>query len=125
MLDHMSLGTLDLARAAAFYDASLAPLGIVRVWTGANAVGYGYPGEEEKLAIKQRAGAAVPGAGFHLAFTARTRAQVDAFFHASLAHGGSDLGPPGLRPQYGESYYAAFVQDPDGHCLEAVCHNPE
>jgi catechol 2,3-dioxygenase-like lactoylglutathione lyase family enzyme len=122
VLDHLSLGTSDLVRAVAFYDAALAPLGVVRVWTGSNAVGYGYPGGDEKLAIKQRAGAAAPGAGFHLALHARARSEVDGFFHAALASGGADDGPPGLRPNYGSGYYAAFVLDPDGHRLEAVFH---
>lgn len=122
MLDHLSLGTTDLERARAFYDAALAPLGVVRVWPRADGVGYGYPGGEDKLAIKQRAGASAPGAGFHVALTARSRLEVDAFFRAGLAHGGTDQGQPGLRPHYGEGYYAAFVGDPDGHRLEAVCH---
>jgi catechol 2,3-dioxygenase-like lactoylglutathione lyase family enzyme len=122
MLDHISLGTTDLVRAVAFYDASLAPLGVVRVWTGADAVGYGYPGGDEKLALKQRTGSRPPGAGFHLALTARTRPEVDAFFRAALAHGGTDQGAPGLRPHFGPNYYAAFVRDPEGHPLEVVCH---
>ena len=111
-------------RAIAFYDASLLPLGVVRVWTVSTAVGYGYPGGDEKLAIKERQGATSPGAGFHVAFAARTRPDVDAFFRAALAHGGTDQGGPGLRPDYGVNYYAAFVEDPDGHRLEAVCHEP-
>jgi catechol 2,3-dioxygenase-like lactoylglutathione lyase family enzyme len=122
MLDHLSLGTADLARSSAFYDATLEPLGIVRVWSHPDAVGYGLPGGQDALAIKQRPGFAAPGAGFHLAFTARTPAEVDAFFRAALAHGGRDDGAPGLRPRYGPGYYAAFVVDPDGHRLEAVCH---
>jgi catechol 2,3-dioxygenase-like lactoylglutathione lyase family enzyme len=122
MLDHVSLGTTDLARAAAFYDASLALLGIVRVWSYPDAVGYGYPGGDDKLAIKQRPGFVAPGPGFHLALTARVRSEVDAFFEAAIAHGGKDDGPPGLRPRYGPNYYAAFVVGPDGHRLEVVCH---
>jgi catechol 2,3-dioxygenase-like lactoylglutathione lyase family enzyme len=122
MLDHLSLGTTNLECAAIFYDACLAPLGIVRVWSYADAVGYGLPGGEDRLAIKLRPGATPPGAGFHLALTARTRSEVDAFFQAALASGGTDQGPPGLRPKYGPNYYAAFVTDPDGHQIEAVCH---
>jgi len=122
MLDHLSLGTADLGRAAAFYDAALAPLAIVRVWTFPDAVGYGPSGGDDRLAIKQRPGFVAPGAGFHLALTAQTRAGVDAFFHAAIAHGGTSDGEPGLRAQYGPGYYAAFVVDPDGHRLEAVCH---
>ncbi len=121
-LDHLSLGTRDLDRATAFYDAALAPLGLVRVWTFPDAVGYGLPGEGDVLAIKQRPASVAPGPGFHLALSAQAPPDVDAFHHAALAHGGTDDGPPGARPQYGHGYYAAFVMDPDGHRLEAVCH---
>ena len=124
VLDHISLGTTDLARATAFYDAALAALGIVRVWTTDDAVGYGPSGGGDKLAIKLRPDAIAPGAGFHLAFTARSRPAVDGFFRAALDHGGVDHGAPGLRPRYGPNYYAAFVADPDGHGIEAVCHDP-
>ncbi|HEX9101472.1 MAG TPA: VOC family protein [Polyangia bacterium] len=122
MLDHLSLGTTNLERAIVFYDAALAPLGIARLWTAADAVGYGYPSGEDKLAVKRRIGAAAPGPGFHVALIAHTRAEVDLFFRVGLLHGGIDLGPPGLRPQYGAGYYAAFLSDPDGHHIEAVCH---
>lgn len=122
MLDHVSLGTADLARATAFYDAVLAPLDVVRVWSTPDAVGYGYRGGGDRLAIKQRAGFAPPGAGFHLALAARRPDDVDAFFRAAVAHGGTADGEPGLRPRYGPGYYAAFVIDPDGHHIEAVCH---
>jgi catechol 2,3-dioxygenase-like lactoylglutathione lyase family enzyme len=121
MLHHLSFGTSDLARSAAFYDAVLAALGYGRVWADATAVGYGYPGAGDKLAIKLRPdGAAAPGAGFHVAFAAADRDAVARFYEAALEHGGKDNGPPGLRPQYGENYYAAFVIDPDGYAIEAV-----
>jgi catechol 2,3-dioxygenase-like lactoylglutathione lyase family enzyme len=122
MLDHVSLGTGDLARATAFWDAALAPLGIVRVWTHSDAVGYGPPGSDDRLAIKARPGFTAPGSGFHLALTASTRAAVKAFFQAAIDHGGRSDGDPGSRPQYGATYYAAFVIDPDGHRIEAVYH---
>ena len=122
MLDHLSLGTMNLERAMKFYDAALAPLGIVRVWSRADGVGYGHPGGEDKLAIKLRQGAVGPGPGFHVALTALTRFEVDAFFRAALVHGGMGDGDPGLRPRYGAGYYAAFVVDSDGHRVEAVCH---
>lgn len=122
MLDHLSLAVADLDHAAAFYDAALGALGYVRVWSFADAVGYGPPGGGDKLALKADATAGSPGRRFHLAFTAPDAAAVDAFHAAALAHGGRDHGAPGPRPQYGAGYYAAFVVDPDGHVIEAVFH---
>ena len=122
MFDHLSFGTLELARATAFYDAALKPLGIARVWTSDESVGYGGVSGEDKLAIKLRAGAALPGAGYHLALTAASRTAVDGFFAAAVRSGGLDQGPPGLRLNDGPGYDAAFVADPDGNRLEAVCH---
>ena len=121
MLSHLSIGVNDLERSAAFYDAVLAPLGIVRVWSSPKGVGFGPEGGQDKLALFPAPGKArAPGEGFHLAFAAPDRAAVDAFHAAALAQGGRDLGAPGLRPHYGPNYYAAFVADPDGHKLEAV-----
>ncbi|MBB4480349.1 VOC family protein [Rhizobium etli] len=130
MLHHASLGVSDIERSAAFYDAALGALGYVRVWddigpgqTG-QAVGYGPPGGGDKLAIKHRPEGQRPaGPGFHLAFAAPSREAVDAFHAAAIAHGGRDNGGPGLRPHYGEHYYAAFVIDPAGHALEAVVNS--
>ncbi|MDQ8020481.1 MAG: VOC family protein [Moraxellaceae bacterium] len=130
MLHHISLGVRDIEAAARFYDAALAPLGYVRVWSDIRpgeqnqTVGYGMPGSGDKLAIKQRDGASPPGPGFHLAFAAPSRKAVDAFHEAALRHGGRDNGAPGPRPRYGEHYYAAFVIDPEGHHLEAVINTP-
>lgn len=121
MLGHLSFGVSDLEAAGRFYDAVLAPLGYVRVWTSGHAVGYGEPGGGDKLALFARPGQVVaPGPGFHLAFDALDRAAVDAFHAAALRAGGRDEGAPGPRPKYGATYYAAFVVDPDGHKLEAV-----
>jgi catechol 2,3-dioxygenase-like lactoylglutathione lyase family enzyme len=120
MLGHISFGVSELERAARFYDAALAPIGFVRVWTDPDGVGYGPPGNRDKFAIFARAGATPPGEGFHLAFDAASRTAVDDFHAAALAAGGTDNGGPGLRSQYGPTYYAAFVVDPDGHRLEAV-----
>lgn len=124
MLDHVSLGVVDLAHAAKFYDAVLEPLGSVRVWTSEKAIGYGTLGSDDKLALKEREGANPAGVGFHLGFTATSCAAVDAFHVAALHHGGTDDGVPGLRPAYGPGYYAAFVRDPDGYRIEAVFHEP-
>jgi catechol 2,3-dioxygenase-like lactoylglutathione lyase family enzyme len=121
MLHHISFGVVDLERSAAFYDATLSVLGYVRVWADKTAVGYGYPGGDDKLAIKvQSSGAVSPGPGFHLAFSAPSRESVAAFYEAALRNGGKDNGAPGLRPSYGENYFAAFVIDPDGYRVEAV-----
>lgn len=121
MLSHLSFGVNDLERSAVFYDAVLAPLGIVRVWSSPKGVGFGPPGGQDKLALFPRPGQTrPPGEGFHLAFEAPDRQAVDAFHVAALARGGKDLGAPDLRPHYGPNYYAAFIADPDGHKLEAV-----
>ena len=121
MLGHLSFGVADLRRSIVFYDAALATLGYVRVWTADNAAGYGEPGGNDRLALKLQTGPVVPpGPGFHLALVAPSRAAVDRFHAAALAAGGTDEGAPGLRPHYGPNYYAAFVRDPDGHKLEAV-----
>ena len=127
MLHHLSLGVSDIARAATFYDAVLAPLGYARVWSDLRpgesnqAVGYGVPGGGDALALKHRPdGQRPPGPGFHAAFAAPDRQAVDAFHRAALQHGGRDNGRPGLRAHYGPHYYAAFVVDPDGHNIEAV-----
>jgi catechol 2,3-dioxygenase-like lactoylglutathione lyase family enzyme len=131
MLHHLSLGALDIDRAARFYDAVLAPLGYVRVWSDLRpgedeqAVGYGPPGSGDKLCIKQVTAPVPVIPGFHLAFAAESRSAVQAFHAAALAAGACDNGPAGLRPDYGEHYYAAFVVDPEGHRLEAVCNAKE
>ncbi len=121
MLSHLSFGVNDLEKAAAFYDAVLAPLGFVRVWSSDRAAGYGRPGGQDKLALFARPGkATAPGEGFHVAFDAPDRDAVDRFHAAALAFGGKDLGAPGPRPHYGPDYYAAFIADLDGYKLEAV-----
>ena len=120
MLHHLSFAVSDLARSARLYDACLAPLGYVQVFANATFVGYGVNPGQDRFALAARAGARGPGAGFHLAFAAPSRAAVDAFHAAALAHGGVDNGAPGLRPDYGAAYYAAFVIDPDGYHIEAV-----
>jgi len=121
MLDHVTIGVGDFARARAFYDAALAPLGITRIATdGALFAGYGVPPQ----AFFWIGARDAIHTGTHIAFTAKDRATVDAFHRAALAAGGRDNGAPGLRPQYHGSYYGAFVLDPDGHNVEAVCHRP-
>jgi len=127
MLGHLSFGVSNLAQATAFYDASMAALGYVRVFTGPEYVGYGLPGMERDnlLLILQPEPITLPGPGFHLAFIAPSRAAVDRFHAAALQFGGVDQGAPGLRLHYGPDYYAAFVLDPDGYKLEATHQAPE
>ncbi len=124
MIDHLSLGVADLARAAAFYDAALPPLGYVRVLTHPRAIGYGRPGDrDEQLALLACGeGPVAPGTGIHVALRATSREAVDAFHAAAVGAGGADDGAPGLRAAYGPGYYAAFIRDPDGHKIEAVLH---
>jgi catechol 2,3-dioxygenase-like lactoylglutathione lyase family enzyme len=125
MLHHLSFAVADLARSAAFYDAALSPLGYVRVWADETAVGYGSEGGGDKFAIKLRSGGVTaPGPGFHVAFAAPSREAVTLFYRAALLHGGHDNGAPGLCPEYGEHYYAAFVIDPDAYRIEAVINEP-
>jgi catechol 2,3-dioxygenase-like lactoylglutathione lyase family enzyme len=127
MLDHISLGTADLDRARQFYDAALKPLGYERVFEG-HGFGYGVSGGAPKfwialpLARRRKPKAC---AGSHVAFQAESRKAVDAFYRAAIKSGGKDNGKPGLRPEYHENYYGAFVIDPEGHAIEACCHKPE
>ena len=127
MIDHMGISVSDLARSRAFYEAALGPLGMAvqmevggdNTESGGSALGFGVPGEKifwigdgEKV-----------GEGTHVAFRADRREQVDAFYAGGLSAGGRDNGPPGPRPHYGPNYYAAFLHDPDGANIEAVCYD--
>jgi catechol 2,3-dioxygenase-like lactoylglutathione lyase family enzyme len=120
MISHLSLGVADLERSTAFYDAVLGTLGYVRLRSNAKGVGYGEPGQGDKLALFLEPEASRPGAGFHVAFVARDHEAVDAFHLAAMLAGGGDHGGPGPRAAYGPTYYAAYVADPDGHRIEAV-----
>ena len=120
MLHHLSIPTTDLDTAGAFYDAALAPLGYERVWSDRTAIGYGRCGAGDKLAIKLKDAVPGPTPGLHLAFAAESPKAVDRFYAEARRLGGGCLGEPGLRPQYGPSYYAAFIASPDGFHLEAV-----
>ncbi len=123
MLDHISFGVSDLARSIALYDVVLAPLGFVRVWTTADAAGYGHPGEDENFAIKQESGIVIAWSPrSHLAFNAATSDAATQFHAAGIAQGAVDEGAPAVCPEYGETYFAAFLRDPDGYRIEAVCH---
>jgi catechol 2,3-dioxygenase-like lactoylglutathione lyase family enzyme len=122
MLDHVSISVADLDKAYAFYDAALAPLGYARTRTRADHAGYG-PAEHPRFWINRRDPARPRGVSGHIAFAAPDRAAVDAFHRAALAAGAVDNGAPGLRA-YHADYYGAFVFDPDGNHIEAVCHRP-
>jgi catechol 2,3-dioxygenase-like lactoylglutathione lyase family enzyme len=128
MIDHIGLAVKDMDRAKAFYIGALKPLGIGVIMqvtaeqTGADAhAGFG---KDDKAFFWIGTGNK-PRGGAHVAFTAQTRAEVDSFYRAALAAGGRDNGAPGPRPHYHEHYYGAFVLDPDGNNIEAVCHRPE
>jgi catechol 2,3-dioxygenase-like lactoylglutathione lyase family enzyme len=122
MIDHLSVGVVDLARAGRFYDAVLAPLGYVRVLTHERALGYGPPGARDEVFAVLASAEAKPAPGSHVAFRAPNREAVDTFHAAAVANGATDEGKPGLRPAYGAGYYAAFARDLDGHRIEAVVH---
>lgn len=123
MLDHISIGVTNLGLSVAFYDAVLAPLGYHRLWRDKVAAGYGLPGSDEPFAIKQEDNSKVAiSKRFHIAFQASTHRKVIEFYEAALAVGAPIDGMPELHPMYGEAYFAAFVYDPDGYRIEAVCH---
>lgn len=123
MIHHLSLGTNDVARARAFYDPILAVLGIRLLQADAGSADYGVGSFLFSLETPVDGRAATAGNGVHVAFAAGRRAMVEAFHRVGLEHGGTDAGPPGLRPQYDAHYYAAFVLDPDGNKIEAVTYS--
>ena len=123
MFDHVKFGVSDFAASKAFYLKALEPLGVTVAAEGPPAYGIELvaKGPASLVLFETRE----KPAHLHLAFIAETRQQVEAFYRAALAAGGKDNGAPGLRPQYHANYYAAFVIGPDGHNIEAVCHEPE
>lgn len=123
MFSHMTLGTNDLDRARRFYEPVMATLGIAQPFAFPGTLVFGeLAGAKLFIVSPFDGGAASHGNGTHAAFLATDRAAVEAFHVAALAHGGSDEGAPGLRPQYHANYYGAYVRDPDGNKLQAVCH---
>lgn len=117
MIDHVGIKVKDLAASTAFYKSALEPLGWSQTYADDTCVGLAAP--EGSALWLYPAGRAKPG-GMHLALRAKNRQAVQAFHRAALQHGGHDNGAPGPRPDYGETYYAAFVIDPDGNNVEAV-----
>jgi catechol 2,3-dioxygenase-like lactoylglutathione lyase family enzyme len=121
VIDHVGLDVRDIESAKAFYEQALAPLGYAKLSEFPEAAGFGDEGGKPDFWVAQRGN---PGTS-HVAIRTDDRAAVDAFYEAALAAGGKDHGPPGLRPHYHETYYGAYVLDPDGNNVEAVCHSPE
>ena len=121
MFDHISFGVRDIKRAKAFYDAALGPLGYACLSEGADSLGYGKDGVAFWLSATELPVAADPKSGLHVCFSAPSRESVARFHAAALANGGRDNGKPGIRADYAPNYYAAFVIDPDGYRLEALC----
>lgn len=120
MIDHIGIRVSDYERSKRFYALALAPLGYSLMMEGASGAGF------RKQTIPDfwiKTG--IPSPSVHVAFSSPDRASVDAFYRAALAAGATDNGPPGLRPQYHAAYYGAFVLDPDGYNIEAVCRLPE
>lgn len=120
MIDHVSVGTNDIVRARIFYDAVLDRLGLRLINSSAHSADYGVSAILFSVETPHDGKHASVGNGSHVAFLAGDRDVVDAFHDIALAHGGSDAGPPGLRPEYDVHYYGAFVFDPDGNKIEAV-----
>lgn len=127
MYSHVTLGTNDMERAEKFYDAVMQVLGHPTLFkVPSQALAYGEATGAKLFILNPYDGqAARAGNGVHAAFKVDRRATVDAFHAAALANGGTDEGPPGLRPQYHPNYYGAYVRDPDGNKIQAVCHRKE
>ena len=124
MFDHVKIGVSDYAASKAFFLKVLEPLGVTAVSEGSPAYGVELSSPEGKVSFCLYQAAEKP-APLHLAFSADSRQLVHAFYRAALQAGGKDNGAPGLRPRYHANYYAAYVISPDGHNIEAVCHEPE
>jgi catechol 2,3-dioxygenase-like lactoylglutathione lyase family enzyme len=120
MLDHIGLIVHDYQRSKVFYQGALAPLGYELVMEMGDWAGFGWGGKPQLL-IK---GGSSTAPAVHIAFSAEDRETVRAFYDAALQAGGKDNGAPGLRPEYHDNYFSAYVLDPDGHNIEVVCHIP-
>jgi catechol 2,3-dioxygenase-like lactoylglutathione lyase family enzyme len=121
VIDHVGIDVSDIESVKRFYEQALAPLGYTKLSEYPEAVGFGEEGGKPDFWVAKRG---KPGTT-HVAIRTDDRGAVDAFHEAALAAGGSDNGAPGLRPHYHETYYGAFVLDPEGNNVEAVCHSPE
>ena len=126
MFGHITLGTNDWARAKPFWLAVMDVLGHPIFLERDGGMAFGEPtGQKTFIGPAFDGEPAVAGNGVHIAYHVADRATVDAFYETALAHGGTDEGPPGLRPHYHPNYYGAYIRDPDGNKLQAVCHSPK
>ncbi len=119
MIDHVSIGVRDIARAKRFYDAALAPLGYACLSEAEGSLGYGQGAVAFWISVVEHPVPSDERSGLHVCFAAPSRSSVDRFHAAALRAGGKDNGAPGLRADYGPTYYAAFAVDPDGYRIEA------
>jgi catechol 2,3-dioxygenase-like lactoylglutathione lyase family enzyme len=120
MIDHAAVNVTDLEAAKSFYSKALEPLGYSLMFEVGDFLGFGDAGAPNFGVVRRD-----PVGGGHVAFRCEDHASVDAFYEAGIAAGGTDNGPPGLRPHYHENYYAAYVHDADGNNIEAVCQTPQ
>jgi catechol 2,3-dioxygenase-like lactoylglutathione lyase family enzyme len=121
MINHVSIGVRDIAKAKTFYDAALEPLGYTCLSSGDTSLGYGKDAVALWIGVSRSPVPPDPQSWLHFCFTAPTRESVDIFHKCALTAGGRDNGKPGPRADYGNNYYAAFVIDPDGYRIEAYC----
>ncbi len=128
MIDHIGINISNPAKSKSFYEKALAPIGYQLIYTvppeytgGKAVMGFGEPPKPDFWITEGTPN----NPANHIAFRVNSRKQVDDFYKAAMEAGGRDNGAPGLRPHYHSNYYGAFVLDPDGHNIEAVCHNPE
>jgi catechol 2,3-dioxygenase-like lactoylglutathione lyase family enzyme len=120
MIDHISIAVCDLDKAARFYQAVLGAIGYATLETRPHTIGFGKTYPEFWINLRPAMAPIAPDSGVHAGLRVRSTALVDAFHAAALSAGGTSDGAPGLRPQHGDGYYAAFIRDPDGNRIEVV-----
>ena len=120
MIDHVSINVRNLSASGTFYDAVLGTIGLTRVVVKADTIGFGKTYPEFWLNARPGSAPAAADSGTHICLRAKSTDAVDAFYKAAIGAGGSDDGPPGMRPEYNDRYYAAFIRDPDGNRIEVV-----